>query len=85
MTFANAQFVDRRKQTRKIEVDQVLPWKGLVPLNDPLTMDFIVYGWLHLSYTADYQKTSKIGQSACILIEKRIILILLLTADVAHR
>ena len=33
MTFANAEYAGKRKQTRKelflIEMDQVVPWKGL--------------------------------------------------------
>ena len=34
MTFADAEYASKRKQTRKelflIEMDQVVPWKGLV-------------------------------------------------------
>ncbi|GGL61267.1 hypothetical protein GCM10009091_48720 [Pseudomonas brenneri] len=36
MTFADAEYVGKRKQTRKelflIEMDQVVPWKGLIAL-----------------------------------------------------
>ena len=39
MTFADAEYAGKRKQTRKelflIEMDQVVPWKGLVALIDP--------------------------------------------------
>ncbi|SDM66326.1 hypothetical protein SAMN05444502_102346 [Pseudomonas sp. BS3759] len=36
MTFADAEYASKRKQTRKelflIEMDQVVPWKGLIAL-----------------------------------------------------
>ncbi|SED40253.1 IS5 family transposase [Pseudomonas anguilliseptica] len=39
MTFADAEYAGKRKQTRKelflIEMDRVVPWKGLVTLIDP--------------------------------------------------
>jgi IS5 family transposase len=39
MTFADAEYAGKRKQTRKesfpIEMDQVVPWKGLVTLIEP--------------------------------------------------
>ena len=39
MTFADAEYAGKRKQTRKelflIEMDRVVPWKGLVALIDP--------------------------------------------------
>lgn len=39
MTFADAKYAGKRKQTRKelflIEMDQVVPWKGLVTLIEP--------------------------------------------------
>ena len=39
MTFADAEYAGKRKQTRKelllIEMDQVLPWKGLIALIEP--------------------------------------------------
>ncbi|HHM8127192.1 TPA: IS5 family transposase [Pseudomonas aeruginosa] len=39
MTFADAEYAGKRKQTRKelflIEMDQVVPWKGLVALIEP--------------------------------------------------
>ncbi|OEC32508.1 transposase [Pseudomonas sp. 21C1] len=39
MTFADAEYAGKRKQTRKelflIEMDQVVPWKGLIALIDP--------------------------------------------------
>ncbi len=39
MTFANAKYAGKRKQTRKelflIEMDQVVPWKGLITLIEP--------------------------------------------------
>lgn len=39
MTFADAEYADKRKQTRKklflIEMDQVVPWKGLINLIEP--------------------------------------------------
>ena len=39
MTFADAEYVGKRKQTRKelflIEMDQVVPWQGLVSLIKP--------------------------------------------------
>ncbi len=39
MTFADAEYADKRKQTRKelflIEMDQVVPWKGLIALIEP--------------------------------------------------
>lgn len=40
MTFADAEYADKRKQTRKelflIEMDRVVPWKGLIALIGPL-------------------------------------------------
>lgn len=39
MTFADAEYAAKRKQTRKelfiIEIDQVVPWKGLMALIEP--------------------------------------------------
>ena len=39
MTFADAEYDGKRKQTRKelflIEMDQVVPWKGLIALVEP--------------------------------------------------
>ncbi len=39
MTFSDAEYAGKRKQTRKelflIEMDQVVPWKGLIALIDP--------------------------------------------------
>jgi IS5 family transposase len=39
MTFADAEYASKRKQTRKelflIEMDQVVPWKGLIALIEP--------------------------------------------------
>jgi IS5 family transposase len=39
MTFADAEYVGKRKQTRKelslIEMDRVVPWKGLITLIEP--------------------------------------------------
>ncbi|WP_256667610.1 MULTISPECIES: transposase [unclassified Pseudomonas] len=39
MTFADAEYAGKRKQTRKelflIEMDQVVPWKGLITLIEP--------------------------------------------------
>ncbi|HCF1761201.1 TPA: IS5 family transposase [Pseudomonas aeruginosa] len=39
MTFADAEYAGKRKQTRKelflIEMDQVVPWKGLIALTEP--------------------------------------------------
>lgn len=39
MTFADAEYAGKRKQTRKelflIEMDQVVPWRGLVALIEP--------------------------------------------------
>ncbi len=39
MTFADAEYADKCKQTRKelflIEEDQVVPWKGLIVLIEP--------------------------------------------------
>ena len=39
MTFADAEYAGKRKQTRKelflIEMDQVVPWKGLLALIEP--------------------------------------------------
>ena len=39
MTFADAEYAGERKQTRKelflIEMDRVVPWKGLITLIDP--------------------------------------------------
>lgn len=39
MTFADADYVGKRKQTRKElfvqEIDQVVPWKGLIYLIEP--------------------------------------------------
>ena len=39
MTFAEAEYAGKRKQTCKelllVEMDQVVPWKGLVALIDP--------------------------------------------------
>lgn len=39
ITFADAEYADKRKQTRKelflIEMDQVVPWKGLIGLIEP--------------------------------------------------
>ncbi|MDX4008561.1 IS5 family transposase [Pseudomonas aeruginosa] len=39
MTFADAEYAGKRKQTRKelflIEMDQVVPWKGLIALIEP--------------------------------------------------
>jgi IS5 family transposase len=39
MTFADAEYAGKRKQTRKelflIEMDQVAPWKGLIALIEP--------------------------------------------------
>ena len=39
MTFADAEYAGKRKQTRKelflIEMDRVVPWKGLVALIEP--------------------------------------------------
>ena len=40
MTFADAEYAGKRKLTRKelflIEMDQVVPWKGLIALIEPL-------------------------------------------------
>ncbi len=40
MTFADAEYAGKRKQTRKelflIEMDRVVPWKGLIALIEPL-------------------------------------------------
>ena len=39
MTFADAEYAGKRKQTRKelflIEMDQVVPWQGLIALIEP--------------------------------------------------
>ena len=39
MTFSDAEYAVKRKQTRKelflIEMDEVVPWKGLIALIDP--------------------------------------------------
>ncbi len=39
MTFADAEYAGKRKQTRKelflIEMDRVVPWKGLITLIEP--------------------------------------------------
>ncbi len=39
ITFADAEYAGKRKQTRKelflIEMDQVVPWKGLVTMIEP--------------------------------------------------
>ncbi len=39
MTFADAEYAGKRKQTRRelflIEMDQVVPWKGLIALIEP--------------------------------------------------
>jgi IS5 family transposase len=39
MTFADAEYAGKRKQTRNelflIEMDQVVPWRGLVALIEP--------------------------------------------------
>lgn len=39
MTFADAEYAGKRKQTRKelflIEMDRVVPWKGLIALIEP--------------------------------------------------
>ncbi len=39
LTFADAEYVSKRKQTRKelflIEMDQVVPWQGLIALIEP--------------------------------------------------
>jgi IS5 family transposase len=39
MAFADAEYAGKRKQTRKelflIEMDQVVPWKGLIALIEP--------------------------------------------------
>ena len=39
MTFADAEYAGKRKQTRKelflIEMGQVVPWKGLIALIEP--------------------------------------------------
>ncbi|AKF45408.1 Transposase domain (DUF772) [Pseudomonas syringae pv. syringae B301D] len=39
MTFADAEYAGKRKRTRKelflIEMDQVVPWKGLIALIEP--------------------------------------------------
>ena len=39
MTFADAEYASKRKQTRKelflIEMDRVVPWKGLIALIEP--------------------------------------------------
>jgi len=41
MTFADAEYAGKRKQTRKelflIEMDRVVPWKGLIALIDLIT------------------------------------------------
>ncbi|GAB3470396.1 hypothetical protein GCM10027398_19830 [Azotobacter salinestris] len=41
MSFANAEYAGKRKQTRKelllIEMDQVVPWKGLIALIERIT------------------------------------------------
>ncbi len=41
MTFADAEYAGKRKQTRKelflIEMDRVVPWKGLITLIKPIT------------------------------------------------
>ncbi len=41
MTFADAEYAGKRKQTRKelflIEMDQVVPWKGLIALSSRIT------------------------------------------------
>ncbi|WP_339477063.1 transposase [Pseudomonas sp. RL_5y_Pfl2_73] len=40
MALADAEYAGKRKQTRKelflIEMDQVVPWKGLIALTEPL-------------------------------------------------
>ncbi|CZT30151.1 hypothetical protein PCPL58_3695 [Pseudomonas cerasi] len=40
MTFADAEYAGKRQQTRKelflIEMDQVVPWAGLIALIDPI-------------------------------------------------
>ena len=40
-TFADAEYAGKRKQTRKelflIEMDRVVPWKGLIALIEPHT------------------------------------------------
>nr|EIU3324522.1 IS5/IS1182 family transposase [Pseudomonas aeruginosa] len=39
MTFADAEYAGKRKQTRKelflIEMEQVVPWQGLIALIEP--------------------------------------------------
>jgi len=39
MSFANAEYAGKRKQTRRerflIEMDQIVPWKGLINLIEP--------------------------------------------------
>ena len=35
MTFADAECAGKRKQTFLIEMDQVVPWKGLIALVEP--------------------------------------------------
>jgi len=35
MSFADAEYAGKRKQTRKIEMDRVVPWKGLIALIEP--------------------------------------------------
>jgi IS5 family transposase len=39
MTFADAEYAGKRKQARKelflIDMDRVVPWKGLITLNEP--------------------------------------------------
>jgi len=35
MSFADAEYAGKRKQTRKIEMDRVVPWKGLISLIEP--------------------------------------------------
>lgn len=40
MTFADAEYASKRKQTRKelflMEMDHVVPWQGLIALIEPL-------------------------------------------------
>ena len=35
MTFTDAEYAGKRKQTRKDEMDRVVPWKGLIALIEP--------------------------------------------------
>jgi len=46
MSFSDAEYVAKRKQTRRerflIEMDQVVPWKGLIKLIEPHYVKVVV-------------------------------------------